>query len=278
MRPTVWAAQQRILARLEAGLPRQRAVALQLRRLLPGAPEPTRPVEAQWLELSRLAPQDAVLQAWAIAQCGDRKACPTLDAQAWLRLEPLNAAAWSAWASFDPTQADAAYIGMAEKADHWRSHHSKFLAEAMAVLPTDEPGYVQVELMRWMNKSAENFDWVPLVHLTQRCRPPASSLNGRRLWCERVGGLLQSSPDALIERRLGELMLERAGLADPQRSDFRALSRVREAALEPPPQPWSCRAQLELAQRMQAMAQWGEVGAAVKWKSAQDVLGAGRGP
>jgi hypothetical protein len=279
MGPSVLSAQQGVLASLEAGSPRQRAVAAQLRRHLAGAPVPVRPIALTWLELSRLAPQDAVLQAWTVAACGGQQECPGLGAatQAWLRLEPRNAAAWLGHVMAEPQQSEAAFVAMAEGADHWNSHVRAFLVEALGALPFDAPGYIQVELMRWMQRGMESFSLLNLSLLTRRCQPPALSLSGRPLWCERVGELLQGSADALIERRLGEVMQERAGRTSPQNSDFRALSAAREEALLPPPQPWSCTAQAALADRMQALARLGEVGAAIKWRSAREGAGAGQG-
>jgi hypothetical protein len=251
-------AMDRLMQRLDAGGPRQRAAAVMLR-----GSDAQGQDAAQALSQLAAASADPVVASWLMMRCGGQARCADDDLQRWAVLEPDNLAAWLALADQQPER-QAEVVRRAPEMARFETHQGKLLDVVMQAMPPDVPPYVQLKV--WMHAiGVEAAAAVPPPGpLLASCQPRPEAGSARQRACAGMARVLVEHGDSSMGRlaglKLAELGGAPAAAVQAQRQQLNAALRSAQGLFDER-QPLSCASHARVQAWLQLRAQMGELGA-----------------
>ncbi len=251
------AARQQLLAALDAGGLRARAVAAVWRGLRRSKPDGNPELQA----LARGA-SDPVVVAWALAQCSEREPCEGLSARDWVRLEPDNAAAWSLLLEKGRAQTPGVLEGLA-RARRYQLHFGVLAGTVLAAMPQGIAPYLQSNLLVEAYGVQATVGLPSMQPLANLCRPAPPAGSPAHGVCDAVARVLADHSDTLLGHRIGLRMGELAGwpLAEVTRRRAQADALGFDALQINHEQPYDCPSVARVQAWTADMARMGELAA-----------------
>ncbi|MDE1926201.1 MAG: hypothetical protein KGI36_03325 [Burkholderiales bacterium] len=267
------AAQERLLAAMDAGGARSRAAALLMRQMAYPAPAnaPTPQFFAQQLAGLAAGSGDPVLLAWAAQRCNSSTPCSTDPAGEWARIEPGNAVPWLLIATQQPQRRPQALAALAH-ANSYSSHYGAVSETALKAMPADIPAYLQPRLLMQISLVDAGMGDAGIAKAINLCRPAPEAGSQRQALCRSLGALMVRQGDAAISYLIGLRVQELSGLPDvhyqQRRAEMQKLISQTNMSLFDWQHPYTC-ATVDRWQRWtRDRAKLGELGAARTWAAA----------
>lgn len=164
--------ENRTIARLMAGPPRERVAALVMSAPTLDAP-PT--VRAQWAESvlqQARESRDPFALTWAEAACGhvaDGTGCRQALIRTRIALDPANGRHWLALAEESPQHQEEAWQGLAS-ATRWTEDRAVFETLMYQAMPPDAPQYLRRMMDARVNERGANLPQLGESFLQERCK------------------------------------------------------------------------------------------------------------